>query len=219
MNDTGRREILERLARLRPCPKSELIWHNPFELLIAVMLSAQTTDQKVNAVTPALFARAPTAEKLAAMTPAEVESFIKTLGLFRAKARHAVETAQILVRDYGGEVPQKMNELVALPGVGEKTAKVVLNVAFGKPLVAVDTHIFRVAHRTGLVGKTNGRTPAAVGAFLEKHLPAELLVNAHHWILLHGRYCCTARNPHCAECPIADLCEFKEKTPAKNASL
>lgn len=212
MNDNGRREILERLAHLRPAPKSELVWHNPFELLIAVMLSAQTTDQKVNAVTPALFARAPTAAALAAMTTDEVESYIKTLGLFRSKAKHAVETSGILVRDYKGEVPQSMRDLVALPGVGEKTAKVVLNVAFGQPLVAVDTHIFRVAHRTGLVRQANGRTPAEVGAFLEKHLPEELLLNAHHWILLHGRYCCTARNPHCAGCPIADLCEYKDKT-------
>lgn len=212
MNDNSRREILERLARERPAPQSELVWHNPFELLIAVMLSAQTTDQKVNAVTPALFARAPTAAALAAMTAADVESYIKTLGLFRSKAKHAVETAGILVRDYKGEVPQSIKELVKLPGVGEKTAKVVINVAFGKPYVAVDTHIFRVAHRTGLVREANGRTPAKVGAFLEKHLPEDLLLNAHHWILLHGRYCCTARNPHCAECPIADLCEYKEKT-------
>ena len=212
MNDNGRREILERLARERPAPQSELVWHNPFELLIAVMLSAQTTDQKVNAVTPALFARAPTAAARAAMTAADVESYIKTLGLFRSKAKHAVETAGILVRDYQGQVPQSIKDLVKLPGVGEKTAKVVMNVAFGKPYVAVDTHIFRVAHRTGLVREANGRTPTEVGAFLEKHLPEDLLLNAHHWILLHGRYCCTARNPHCTECPIADLCEYKEKT-------
>ena len=208
MNDARRCEILKRLAALRPNPKSELNWKNPFELLIAVMLSAQTTDQKVNAVTPALFERAPNAQALAAMTSEEVEPYIQTLGLFRSKARHAVQTAAILVQKYEGRVPQDFESLVALPGVGEKTAKVVLNVAFGEPLMAVDTHIFRVAHRTGL---SKAKTPAAVGAFLEKHLPQEVLVNAHHWILLHGRYCCTARKPDCAHCPIADLCEFKDK--------
>ena len=212
MNDNRRREILERLAALRPAPQSELHWKNPFELLIAVMLSAQTTDRKVNAVTPALFERAPTAAAMAAMTPGEVEGFIRTLGLYRSKARPAVEAPQLLVRDHQGEVPRDFKALTALPGVGEKTAKVVLNVAFGEPLVAVDTHIFRVARRTGLVPAASGSTPSAVGSFLERHLPAALLTDAHHWLLLHGRYCCTARKPHCADCPIADLCEFKEKT-------
>ena len=208
MNDAIRDEIVRRLAALRPAPKSELNFNSPFELLIAVMLSAQTTDQKVNAVTPALFAKAPTPQAMAALTPEEVEPFIKTLGLFRAKARHAVEASRILCEKYAGHVPEEFEQLVCLPGVGEKTAKVVLNVAFGKPLMAVDTHIFRVSNRTGL---SRAKTPAAVGAFLEKHLASDLLVDAHHWILLHGRYCCTARNPQCAQCPISDLCEYKDK--------
>ncbi len=208
MNDAIRDEIVRRLAALRPAPKSELNFNSPFELLIAVMLSAQTTDQKVNAVTPALFAKAPTPQAMAALTPEEVEPFIKTLGLFRAKAKHSVEASRILCEKYAGHVPEEFEQLVCLPGVGEKTAKVVLNVAFGKPLMAVDTHIFRVSNRTGL---SRAKTPAAVGAFLEKHLASDLLVDAHHWILLHGRYCCTARNPQCAQCPISDLCEYKDK--------
>ena len=209
MNDAIRNEIVRRLAAVRPSPKSELNFNSPFELLIAVMLSAQTTDQKVNAVTPALFAKAPTPQAMAALNPEDVEPFIKTLGLFRSKAKHVVEASRILCEKYNALVPQDFQALVSLPGVGEKTAKVVLNVAFGRPLMAVDTHIFRVSGRTGL---SRAKTPAAVGAFLEKHLASDLLINAHHWILLHGRYCCTARKPQCAQCPIADLCEYKEKT-------
>ena len=208
MNDAIRNEIVRRLAAVRPSPKSELNFNSPFELLIAVMLSAQTTDQKVNAVTPALFAKAPTPQAMAALNPEDVEPFIKTLGLFRSKAKHVVEASRILCEKHNALVPQDFQALVSLPGVGEKTAKVVLNVAFGRPLMAVDTHIFRVSGRTGL---SRAKTPAAVGAFLEKHLASDLLINAHHWILLHGRYCCTARKPQCSKCPISDLCRWPEK--------
>lgn len=208
MNNAKRNEIVRILAEVRPNPVSELHWKNPFELLIAVMLSAQATDKSVNAATPALFEVAPTAQSMATMTVEEIEGFIKTIGLYRNKAKNALAIAKILSEKYNGEVPQSFDELVALPGVGEKTAKVVLNVAFGKPYIAVDTHIFRVAHRTGL---SQGKTPAEVGAQLEKCLDKDLLANAHHWILLHGRYCCKARAPECKECPIVDLCEFKDK--------
>lgn len=208
MNNAKRLEIVRRLAALRPNPKSELDWRNPFELLIAVMLSAQTTDKKVNAVTPALFAVAPTPEAMAAKRPEDIEPLISSLGLFRNKAKNVCATAAALVEQHHCQVPQTFEELTALPGVGEKTAKVVLNVAFGQPWMAVDTHIFRVSNRTGLAC---GKTPSIVGAKLEKLLPKDLLVDGHHWILLHGRYCCTAQKPHCSECPIADLCEWKDK--------
>ncbi|MDO4936431.1 MAG: endonuclease III [Sutterellaceae bacterium] len=208
MNNTKRNEIVRILAQVRPNPVSELNWNNPFELLIAVMLSAQATDKGVNAATPALFEVAPTPQAMSTMTVEEIENLIKTIGLYRNKAKNALAIAKLLCEKFNGQVPDNFDDLITLPGVGEKTAKVVLNVAFGKPYIAVDTHIFRVAHRTGM---SNKATPSEVGAQLEKCLDKELLLNAHHWILLHGRYCCKARTPDCKNCPIVELCEFKEK--------
>lgn len=208
MNAVKRREIMERLKNERPDPDTELTYSNPFELLIAVMLSAQTTDKAVNLVTPALFKAMPDAAAMAAKTPEEVAEYIKTIGLFRNKAKNAVGIAKILTERYGGKVPETIEELTALPGVGSKTAKVVLNVAFKRPYVPVDTHIFRVCARTGLV---QAKTADECSTKLEKFLPKEYLIGAHHWILLHGRYCCTTRKPQCAGCPIADLCEWPEK--------
>lgn len=208
MNAQTRREIMERLKNERPEPESELDHKNPFELLIAVMLSAQATDKSVNLATPGLFAAMPDAATMAGKTPEEVETYIKTIGLYRNKAKHAVGIAKALMERFGGQVPDDLEELVSLPGVGRKTAKVVLNVAFGKPYIPVDTLIFRVCARTSLV---KAKTADECSDKLEKALPKEYLGNAHHWILLHGRYCCTARKPHCAECPIADLCAWPEK--------
>lgn len=208
MNNAKRNEIVRILAQVRPNPVSELNWKNPFELLIAVMLSAQATDKGVNAATPALFEVAPTPYAMSKMTVEEIEGFIKTIGLYRNKAKNALAISKILCEKFGGKVPDNFDDLITLPGVGEKTAKVVLNVAFGKPYIAVDTHIFRVAHRTGL---SKGATPAEVGAQLEKCLNKDLLLNAHHWILLHGRYCCKARTPDCSHCPIVELCEYPDK--------
>lgn len=209
MNAQIRRQIMERLRAERPDPESELIHHNPFELLIAVMLSAQATDKSVNQVAPALFAAMPTPEAMAQKTPEEIEPYIKTIGLYRNKAKHAAGIARALVERFGGEVPQTLEELTSLPGVGEKTAKVVLNVAFGKPYIPVDTHIFRVCERTGLV---TAKTANECSEKLEKSLPKEFLLGAHHWILLHGRYCCTARKPHCSQCPIEEFCHWTGKT-------
>ncbi len=209
MNNAKRNEIVRILAEVRPAPQSELNWKNPFELLIAVMLSAQATDKSVNAATPALFEVAPNATSMARMKPEEIEAYIKTIGLYRNKAKNAQAIAQILTEKFDGRVPEAIDDLMSLPGVGEKTAKVVLNVAFGKPYIAVDTHILRVAHRTGMSAEA---TPQAVGAHLEKCLNKDLLLNAHHWILLHGRYCCKARKPECEACPIVELCEYEAKT-------
>lgn len=210
MNAQIRRQIMERLKNERPDPESELNHSNPFELLIAVMLSAQATDKSVNLVTPALFAAMPDAETMAGKTPEEIEPFIKTIGLFRNKAKHAAGIARALVERFNGQVPQTLKELTSLPGVGTKTAKVVLNVAFGKPCIPVDTHILRVCARTGLV---QAKSADECSEKLERLLPKEYLLGAHHWILLHGRYCCTARKPHCAQCPILDLCNWPEKEP------
>ena len=204
MNDAIRNEIVRRLAAVRPSPKSELNFNSPFELLIAVMLSAQTTDQKVNAVTPALFAKAPTPQAMAALNPEDVEPFIKTLGLFRSKAKHVVEASRILCEKHNALVPQDFQALVSLPGVGEKTAKVVLNVAFGRPLMAVDTHIFRVCNRTGLcIGKTVKEVEDKLPALIDK----EFIQDAHHYILLHGRYVCKAQKPQCGLCVIREYCK------------
>lgn len=208
MNNAKRNEIVRILADVRPNPVSELNWNNPFELLIAVMLSAQATDKGVNAATPKLFEVAPTPQAMSKMTVEEIESLIKTIGLYHNKAKNALAISKILCEKFNGQVPDNFDDLITLPGVGEKTAKVVLNVAFGKPYIAVDTHIFRVAHRTGL---SNKATPAEVGAQLEKSLSKDLLLNAHHWILLHGRYCCKARTPDCKHCPIVELCEYPDK--------
>ena len=204
-----RYSLMSALREQNPNPQSELKYSNPFELLCAVVLSAQATDASVNKATPALFKAAPTPELMSKLGAEGIAPYIKTIGLWRNKAKNLQILSQILYEKYNSQVPSTYEELIKLPGVGSKTAKVVLNVAFNKPYIAVDTHIFRVSGRTGL---SRAKTPAAVGAFLEKHLASDLLINAHHWILLHGRYCCTARKPQCAQCPIADLCEYKEKT-------
>lgn len=209
MNKEKRRRIFEILSAERPDPKSELNYTTPFELLIAVMLSAQATDKSVNIATAKLFPAANTAHAIAALGVEGLEPYIRTIGLWRAKAKHIIDTCTILEKDFNGEVPANFDALTKLPGVGTKTANVVLNVAFGKPTIAVDTHIFRVANRTGIAP---GKTPQDVMEKLLKTTPKEFLTNAHHWLLLHGRYCCKARKPECGACPIFDLCEYPKKT-------
>lgn len=215
MNDQKRREILRLLAEERPDPKSELNFRTPFELLVAVVLSAQATDKSVNEATAVLYQKANTPEAILALGEAGLIPYISRIGLYRAKAKHVIGLCQKLVSDFGSRVPEDFDALCTLPGVGHKTANVVLNVAFGHPTVAVDTHIFRVANRTGLAP---GKTPDEVSAEILKTCPKAYLKNAHHWLLLHGRYCCTARKPHCWECPIAALCEYKEKEAAPKAA-
>lgn len=209
MNATKRREILERLQALNPHPTTELNYSSPFELLAAVLLSAQATDISVNAATRKLFPVANTPEAILKLGEKNLIPYIQTIGLFRSKAKHLIATCKILVEDYGGEVPRSREALEALPGVGRKTANVVLNTAFGEPTIAVDTHIFRVSNRTRFAP---GSTPLEVELKLLKHVPDEFKLNAHHWFILHGRYICKARRPLCPECPIEDLCEFKQKT-------
>ncbi|MGH8708544.1 MAG: endonuclease III, partial [Burkholderiales bacterium] len=198
-----------RLRAANPEPKSELAYRTPFELLVAVVLSAQATDKSVNLATPKLFEAAPAPQAMAALGEARVAELIRTIGLFRTKARNVVALSRLLVERHGGEVPATREALEALPGVGRKTANVVLNVAFGEPTIAVDTHIFRVANRTGLAP---GKTPEAVELKLLKAVPAEFQRHAHHWLILHGRYVCLARKPGCPQCVIRDLCAFRGKT-------
>lgn len=202
-------EFFKRLHDLNPHPVGELYYTTPYTLLVAVALSAQATDKGVNKATPALFALADTPAKMAALGEDKVRDLIKTIGLYKGKAKNIVALSEILVRDYNGEVPQTREELVTLPGVGRKTANVVLNIAFGQPTIAVDTHLFRVANRTGLAPAP---TPEKVELKLEKAVPDEFKRHAHHWLILHGRYICTARSPKCAECPVYDLCVYREKT-------
>ncbi len=204
-------EFFRRLAAARPAPKTELEYASPYTLLIAVVLSAQATDAGVNRATPALFAAADSPEKMVKLGEARVRDFIKTIGLYRTKAKNVVALSKMLIERHHGQVPRNRDELEALPGVGRKTANVVLNVAFGQPTIAVDTHIFRVANRTGLA---RGKNPLAVELKLEKVVPKQYLQHAHHWLILHGRYTCTARKPHCPECAVRDLCAYKDKTPA-----
>jgi endonuclease-3 len=206
-------EFFRRLAAARPAPKTELEYESPYTLLIAVVLSAQATDAGVNKVTPTLFAVADTAAKMVALGETRLRNFIKTIGLFRTKAKNIVALSKLLIERHHGQVPRKREELEALPGVGRKTANVVLNVAFGEPTIAVDTHIFRVANRTGLA---RGKTPLAVELRLNKNVPKQYLAHAHHWLILHGRYTCTARRPRCPECVVRDLCAFKNKTEAQS---
>lgn len=201
--------IFSRLQAANPHPRSELAYSNPFELLIAVLLSAQATDRSVNVATAELFRAASTPAAMLNLGVQGVSRYIKSIGLFNTKARNIVATCRILLEQYGGEVPRERAALEALPGVGRKTANVVLNVAFGAPTIAVDTHIFRVANRTGLA---RGETPAAVEEKLLEVVPERFRQHAHHWLILHGRYVCKARRPACPQCPIADLCEFKHKT-------
>lgn len=203
------------LAKLNPDPKSELNYTTPFELLIAVMLSAQATDKVVNLATAKLFPVANTPEKILALGLENLTAYVNTINLYRTKAAHIMEACRILVDQYGGEVPRTMKELVALPGVGRKTANVVLNVAFHEPTIAVDTHIFRVCNRTGFA---TGKTPTEVEEKLLKIVPDEFKLNAHHWLLLFGRYLCKARNPECTKCPVANFCNAPEKKAALAAA-
>jgi len=202
-------EAFRRSAEANPHPQGELKHVNPFTLLVAVVLSAQATDAGVNKATPALFAAADTAAKMAALGEARVQDFIKTIGLFRTKAKNVVALSEQLVEQYDGEVPRTREALEALPGVGRKTANVVLNMAFGEPTIAVDTHIFRVGNRTGLAP---GKTPFEVEIKLDEVVPAKYKPHAHHWLILHGRYVCVARRPLCEKCLISDLCKWPGKT-------
>lgn len=211
MNSEKRVVIFSRLRAQNPKPTTELAFSTPFELLAAVLLSAQATDISVNLATKKLFPVANTPAQLLELGVAGVEQYIRTIGLFRSKAKHLIQTCQILLSDHNGEVPRDREALEALPGVGRKTANVVLNTAFGEPTIAVDTHIFRVSNRTGLA---KGKTPLEVEKRLLKHVPSQFLLDAHHWLILHGRYVCKARKPECWHCLIADLCDFKPKTEA-----
>jgi endonuclease-3 len=204
-------EAFRRFAAANPVPKGELQHVNPFTLLVAVVLSAQATDAGVNKATPALFAAADTPAKMVALGEERVRELIKTIGLYRTKAKNVVALSALLIERHGGEVPRRREELEALPGVGRKTANVVLNIAFGEPTIAVDTHIFRIGNRTGLA---TGKTPLEVESKLERIIPAKYLLYAHHWLILHGRYVCTARQPRCETCLIADLCKWPGKTVA-----
>jgi len=203
------REFYRRLAATRPIPQTELEFISPFTLLVAVVLSAQATDSGVNKATPALFALADTPAKMLALGEERLVELIRTIGLFRTKAKNLIALSRVLVEHSGGEVPHDRAALEALPGVGRKTANVVLNVAFGEPTIAVDTHIFRVANRTGIAP---GRTPLAVELALEACTPAEYKRYAHHWLILHGRYVCKARKPDCPDCVVASLCRYGAKT-------
>ena len=208
MNRDKRRAIFERLRAANPHPTTELDYSTPFELLIAVILSAQATDRGVNKATGPLFRDANTPEAILALGEDGLRDYIRTIGLFNSKAKNIIATCQALVEEHGGEVPRERKALEALPGVGRKTANVVLNTAFGEPTMAVDTHIFRVANRTGIA---KGKTVRAVEDKLLRLIPKEFLKDAHHWLILHGRYICTARKPRCGACPIYDLCEFPDK--------
>lgn len=209
MNKTKRSEIFSRLRAQNPQPKTELNYESPFELLIAVILSAQATDIGVNKATARLFPVANTAESVLELGVAGLKEHIKTIGLYNSKAKNVIKTCEILVQKHGGQVPRERAALEALPGVGRKTANVVLNTAFGEPTIAVDTHIFRVANRTGL---GHGKTPLEVEKRLLRLVPEEFRRNAHHWMILHGRYVCKARKPDCNNCIINDLCEYPKKT-------
>ncbi len=204
-------EAFRRLQAANPEPQGELQHINPFTLLVAVVLSAQATDAGVNKATPALFAAADTPEKMVALGEEKVRELIKTIGLFRTKAKNVVELSRRLVAEHGGQVPRAREALEALPGVGRKTANVVLNIAFGEPTIAVDTHIFRVGNRTGLA---TGKNPLEVEMKLEQVVPTQYKRHAHHWLILHGRYTCVARKPRCDVCIIADLCQWPGKTVA-----
>jgi endonuclease-3 len=202
-------EIFRRFAARDPEPRGELVATNPFTLLVAVVLSAQATDAGVNKATPALFARADTPRKMIALGEPAVAELVRTIGLYRTKAKNVIALSRKLVEEYGGEVPRSREALESLPGVGRKTANVVLNIAFGEPTIAVDTHIFRVANRTGLAP---GTSPFEVEEGLERVIPDAYKRHAHHWLILHGRYVCKARKPDCPACLIRDLCRFPDKT-------
>jgi endonuclease-3 len=209
MNAQKRRAIFERLRAANPQPRGELAYTTPFELLVAVILSAQATDKSVNLATAELFRRANTPRALLALGQAGLERYIKRIGLYRTKAKNILATCRLLLERHAGEVPRSREALEQLPGVGRKTANVVLNIAFGEPTIAVDTHIFRVANRTGIAP---GRNVQEVENRLTKLTPEEFRRDAHHWLILHGRYVCKARRPECPRCLISDLCEYKDKT-------
>jgi endonuclease-3 len=209
MNPTKRRAIYERLARANPVPTTELRYRSTFQLLVAVILSAQATDTSVNKATGALFKVAGTPKALLDLGEDDLKTYIKTIGLYNTKARNLMKTAALLVERYGGKVPRDREALETLPGVGRKTANVILNTAFGDPTIAVDTHIFRLANRTKLAP---GKNVVEVERRLEKFTPDEFKRDAHHWLILHGRYVCKARKPECGACVIADLCEYRKKT-------
>jgi endonuclease-3 len=209
VNDAKRRALFARLAQANPAPRTELVYRSPFELLIAVILSAQATDKSVNKATASLFRDAATPAALLALGVAGLSAYIKSIGLYNGKAKNIIETCRLLIERHAGAVPNVREALEALPGVGRKTANVILNTAFGEPTIAVDTHIFRVANRTGLAP---GKTVRAVEDKLVKVVPPEYRLDAHHWLILHGRYVCKARRPDCPICPVADLCEYRHKT-------
>lgn len=209
MNRQKRREIFERLRAENPAPTTELVYHTPFELLIAVILSAQATDVGVNKATAKLFAAANTPEAILKLGEARLKRFIQTIGLFNNKAANIIKTCRKLIEDHQGQVPSHREALESLPGVGRKTANVVLNTAFNQPTIPVDTHVFRVANRTGLA---KGKTPRAVEFELLKKVEPIFLPQVHHWMVLHGRYVCQARRPKCPQCVIQDLCEYPHKT-------
>ena len=209
MNPAKRLEILTRLRAANPHPATELEYSSPFELLVAVILSAQATDTGVNLATRKLFPVANTPARILALGVEGLSQYVRTIGLYNAKARNIIATCRLLLEKHGGEVPREREALEALPGVGRKTANVILNTAFGEATMAVDTHIFRVANRTRFAP---GKTPLAVERGLLKFTPPEFLLNAHHWLLLHGRYVCKARTPECWRCLVADLCEYPRKT-------
>lgn len=205
-------EFFSRLQKANPSPETELDYTNPYTLLVAVVLSAQSTDKGVNKATKSLFEKVSCAGDMLELGEEGLKEHIKTIGLFNNKARNIMALSKVVYEEHAGEVPQSREELVKLPGVGRKTANVVLNVAFGQPTIAVDTHIFRVCNRTGLAPAS---TPEKVETELEKVTPDEFLTHAHHWLILHGRYTCTARKPKCPSCPVRDICQWTEKTPEK----
>jgi endonuclease III len=208
MNKQKRHEIFFRFRQQNPHPTTELVYNSPFELLIAVILSAQATDVSVNKATEKLYPVANTPQAILDLGLEGLKNYVKSIGLYNSKAQNIIKTCELLLEHYEGEVPNQREALEALPGVGRKTANVVLNTAFGQPTMAVDTHIFRVANRTGIA---KGKTPLAVELGLLKNIEPEFLPDAHHWLILHGRYVCTARNPKCSSCLIRDLCKYKDK--------
>lgn len=212
MNIKTIREIFLRFRKANPHPTTELVYHNYFELLIAVILSARATDKSVNKATEKLFKAADSPEKMLKLGETGLKEHIKTIGLYKSKAKNIIAACQLLIDKYKSRVPNTREDLESLPGVGRKTANVILNTCFREPVIAVDTHIFRVANRIGLA---KGKTPLAVEEQLMKAIPGEFLHDAHHWLILHGRYVCVARKPRCPDCLIRDLCEYKDKTKAE----
>ena len=208
MNSSKRFEIFSRLKAANPNPTTELVYKTPFELLIAVVLSAQATDRSVNIATNILFQKANTPEKIFSLGEIELKKYIKSIGLYKTKAKNILATCNLLIQNHNSSVPQTREELEKLPGVGHKTANVILNTAFGKPTIAVDTHIFRISNRTGLA---TGKNVSEVELKLLKFVPKQFHQDAHHWLILHGRYVCKARKPECTKCIIEDICDFKEK--------